>query len=51
VFFDKLDGLSGTPLLDIKPFFPGFDIPENPNSGWLNNIKDLSDGSSDGRFV
>lgn len=51
LFFDKLDMLSGTPLLDIKPFVPGFDIPESPTSGWLSNIKDLSDGSSDGRFV
>ncbi len=51
LFFDNLDMLDGTPLLDIKPFVPGFDIPENPTSGWLASAGNASEQRSDRRFV
>jgi len=30
-----IDVLSGTPLLDIKPFVPAFDAPVTERTGWL----------------
>lgn len=51
LYFQNLDMLNGTPLLDIKPYVPEFDRPENPTSGWLNAVKDPSAGASDQRFV
>lgn len=49
IYLGKLDMLSGTPLLDIKPYIPGFDQKENAGSGWLNN-KEISGQHSDERF-
>jgi len=49
--FSNLDMLDGTPLLDIKPFVPEFDIPVNPTSGWLAGVSDPSEQNSDSRFV
>jgi len=31
----EIDVLDGTPLLDIKPYVPKFDIRENVRFGWL----------------
>ena len=33
-----LDLLDGTPVLDIKPYIPELDAPENVRIGWLENI-------------
>jgi tRNA-Thr(GGU) m(6)t(6)A37 methyltransferase TsaA len=47
----NIDVLDGTPLLDIKPFVPEFDQPENTRIGWLRErIKGASDIRSDDRF-
>ena len=35
-----LDILDGTPLLDIKPFIPRFDLRDDANSGWQEDIND-----------
>ena len=35
-----LDVLDGTPLLDIKPFVPGFDHREGARVGWLTDKLD-----------
>jgi len=51
LYFENLDVLNGTPLLDIKPYVPEFDRPVNPGSGWLSGVKDPSDVASDQRFV
>lgn len=51
LYFDNLDVLDGTPLLDIKPYVPEFDIPENPTSGWLAGVRNPSEQNSDSRFV
>ena len=47
----RVDMLDGTPLLDIKPFVPGFDAPEVTSVGWLEGKSDRSQTlRSDGRF-
>jgi tRNA (adenine37-N6)-methyltransferase len=51
LYFENLDMLNGTPLLDIKPYVPEFDRPANPTSGWLSGVKDPSAVASDQRFV
>ncbi len=46
-----VDIVDGTPLLDIKPYVPDFDIREAQRIGWLeNNIHKLPDTKDDGRF-
>jgi len=46
-----IDIIDGTPLLDIKPYVPDFDIREVQRFGWLeNNIHKLGDTKDDGRF-
>ncbi|MFW5808617.1 MAG: tRNA (N6-threonylcarbamoyladenosine(37)-N6)-methyltransferase TrmO [Spirochaetota bacterium] len=34
---EEADMLNGTPLLDIKPFYPRYDHRENTRSGWLDS--------------
>ena len=47
----NIDILDGTPLLDIKPFVPPFDLPEDTRIGWLSGRTDrLKTGESDDRF-
>ncbi len=47
-----VDVLDGTPLLDIKPWVPSFDVRENARSGWLEKSKrDSRTTTSDDRFV
>ncbi|WP_315907422.1 tRNA (N6-threonylcarbamoyladenosine(37)-N6)-methyltransferase TrmO [Halapricum hydrolyticum] len=47
-----IDVLDGTPLLDVKPFVPEFDVPERTESGWIAAAAD-EDGReyADDRFV
>jgi tRNA-Thr(GGU) m(6)t(6)A37 methyltransferase TsaA len=46
-----VDIVDGTPLLDIKPYVPAFDIREVTKSGWLENkVCQLSTAKDDGRF-
>ncbi|HMA76712.1 MAG TPA: tRNA (N6-threonylcarbamoyladenosine(37)-N6)-methyltransferase TrmO [Candidatus Krumholzibacteriaceae bacterium] len=46
-----VDILEGTPLLDIKPYVPGFDNREKVRIGWLDRkIHRLKDTTDDGRF-
>ena len=48
----NIDVLAGTPLLDIKPYFPAFDHPENVRTGWLERAEEkVREIRSDGRFV
>jgi tRNA (Thr-GGU) A37 N-methylase len=47
-----VDIVDGTPLLDIKPYVPEFDIREAERIGWLEkNIHELSTSKDDGRFT
>ena len=46
-----IDVIDGTPLLDIKPYVPHFDVRENCKIGWLGkNIHKLAVVRDDGRF-
>lgn len=33
----EIDVLDNTPLIDIKPYIPKFDLREKANNGWLEN--------------
>lgn len=47
-----VDIVDGTPLLDIKPYVPEFDIREATRTGWLEkNVHKLSTLKDNGRFV
>jgi len=46
-----VDILDGTPLLDIKPYAPAFDVRGQIRTGWLENRVDrLPEATDDGRF-
>lgn len=48
---ENVDILDGTPLLDIKPYIPAFDVYEVEKTGWMNHSKNmLSQIKSDERF-
>jgi tRNA-Thr(GGU) m(6)t(6)A37 methyltransferase TsaA len=47
-----VDIVDGTPLLDIKPYVPEFDIREVARIGWLEKrVHKLSASRDDGRFT
>ncbi len=51
LYLNNVDMLDGTPLLDIKPYVPQFDQPENVKTGWITKTgKTVSEKKSDGRF-
>jgi len=48
----NIDVVDGTPLLDVKPYVPGFDAPQGVRVGWLEgNIGALPDARDDERFL
>jgi len=48
---ENVDMLDGTPLLDIKPYIPDFDIHDVEKSGWIRNkSRKLRQTRSDNRF-
>ena len=52
LYIQDLDIIDGTPLLDIKPYVPEFDIREVEKTGWLEkNVHKLSTSKDDGRFT
>ena len=47
-----VDIVDGTPLLDIKPYVPEFDIRKAEKTGWLEkNVHKLPTSKDDGRFT
>ena len=47
----NVDIMDGTPLLDIKPYVPEFDSPQDIRTGWLGQArKTVSVRKSDDRF-
>jgi tRNA-Thr(GGU) m(6)t(6)A37 methyltransferase TsaA len=47
-----IDVLNGTPLIDIKPYVPGFDAKDVTSLGWLDkNYKNAKTLKSDDRFI
>jgi tRNA (adenine37-N6)-methyltransferase len=47
---ENVDILDGTPLLDIKPYIPAFDVYEVEKTGWMKNNISLKNFKSDNRF-
>jgi tRNA-Thr(GGU) m(6)t(6)A37 methyltransferase TsaA len=48
----EVDIVDGTPVLDIKPYVPRFDLRTDATSGWLAQYLDrLERTRDDGRFV
>jgi len=49
---EDVDIIDGTPLLDIKPYVPEFDIRKVERIGWLEKrVKKLHKARDDGRFL
>lgn len=49
---EDIDVLDKTPLIDIKPYVPGFDTREVTASGWLEKAQERAkEKKSDSRFV
>ncbi len=47
-----VDIVDGTPVLDIKPYVPKFDIRLEATSGWVTeNLPGLESARDDGRFL
>jgi tRNA-Thr(GGU) m(6)t(6)A37 methyltransferase TsaA len=47
-----VDIVDGTPLLDIKPYVPEFDVRKVERTGWLEeNVRKLATSKDDGRFA
>ena len=47
-----IDVVDQTPLLDIKPFVPDFDVPDDVDTGWLNASKStIESKQADKRFL
>ncbi|OYT47943.1 tRNA (N6-threonylcarbamoyladenosine(37)-N6)-methyltransferase TrmO [Candidatus Bathyarchaeota archaeon ex4484_231] len=47
-----VDVVDGTPLLDIKPYVPEFDLRKVEKTGWLEKrVSRLPKAKDDGRFV
>jgi len=52
LYIKDLDIVDGTPLLDIKPYVPEFDIRQVKKIGWLKkNVDKLPQTKDDGRFM
>jgi len=52
LYVKGLDVVDGTPLLDIKPYVPDFDVFEVDRIGWLEkSVHKLRYTKDDGRFV
>jgi len=51
LYISNVDIVDGTPLLDIKPYVPEFDLREDIKIGWLTNRSNLAtEKKSDDRF-
>jgi tRNA-Thr(GGU) m(6)t(6)A37 methyltransferase TsaA len=52
LFILDVDIVDGTPLLDIKPYAPGFDALPQARSGWLSGkLENLATRRADDRFL
>jgi tRNA-Thr(GGU) m(6)t(6)A37 methyltransferase TsaA len=52
LFIRDVDIVDGTPLLDIKPYVPEFDVRKVEKIGWLEkNVHKLSKTKADKRFM
>jgi tRNA-Thr(GGU) m(6)t(6)A37 methyltransferase TsaA len=46
-----VDTIDGTPLLDIKPYVPDFDVRQQLRTGWYENAGNKQQTVADERFV
>ncbi len=52
LFVEEIDIVDGTPVLDIKPYVPDFDVRQADKIGWLKSvIHKLPEKKDDGRFL
>jgi len=52
LYIQDIDIIDGTPLLDIKPYVPEFDVRKVEKIGWLiKRVKRLYETRDDGRFI
>ena len=52
LYVEDLDIVDGTPLLDVKPYVPEFDVREECRKGWLEkSVHKLPWARDDGRFL
>lgn len=52
LYVDDVDILDGTPLIDIKPYVPEFDVRAEARAGWLESAREKVQSTvSDDRFV
>jgi tRNA (adenine37-N6)-methyltransferase len=52
LYIKDIDVLNGTPLIDIKPYVPGFDTKEVTSVGWLEKSHEKAISlKSDDRFI
>lgn len=52
LYIKDVDIVDGTPLLDIKPYVPDFDIKDVKDIGWLKKrMQNLPQLRDDGRFI
>lgn len=51
LYVENVDVVDGTPLLDLKPYVPAFDAPEEVRLGWLTGRAGRASGlQADDRF-
>lgn len=51
LYIKNIDILDGSPVLDIKPYIPQFDVFETTKNGWFEkNIHKMKSQKDDGRF-
>ena len=43
LYISGIDAFSGTPILDIKPYFREFDAKIDANNGWMDDIGNLDE--------
>ena len=52
LYVKNIDIIDGTPLLDIKPYVPEFDVRQDAVKGWLkDNVHKLPNTKDDARFI
>lgn len=52
VTVNRIDVVDQTPLLDIKPFVPNFDVPSDADTGWLTASEStIQSKQADERFM
>lgn len=52
LYIKNMDLLDGSPIIDIKPYIPQFDIHQTTQNGWFDkNIHKMNQQKDDGRFV